>query len=50
MQRETYAHMPAVPSSRVVSQRVGANPRAAHTPAGRPCTQKSWKSEEKKEA
>ena len=33
---KTYAHMPAVPSSRVVSQRVGANPRAAQHTSGTP--------------
>ena len=33
---KTYAHMPAVPSRRVVSLRVGAHPRAAHHTSGTP--------------
>ena len=33
---KTYAHMPAVPSGRVVSHRVGANPRAAQHTSGTP--------------
>ena len=45
---KTYAHIPAVPSGRVVSLRVGANPRAAQNTSGTPVH--SWKSEEKKEA
>ena len=32
----TFAHMPAMPNGRVVSARVGANPRAAHHTIGTP--------------